>query len=420
MNSFQRGSSEAHLKTAFLAASVSFAVWRCGKAGEEWKDMEGATDDITFFAQTNWRGEGKLFGIRQADRLHHMYVIGKTGTGKSTMMKTMIAQDIAAGRGAALLDPHGDLVEDLVASFPEERTDDLIYFDVPDVELALGYNPFANVPPEKRSLAASGILEVFKKLWADSWGPRLEHILRNAIMALLEQPEATRADIPRLFATERVSNARVREFWLREFEGYPARLRGEAIAPVQNKVGAFLADGLLREVLTRRDKNLDLREVMDEGRILLVNLAKGKVGEDAAALLGSLLVSGIGVAALSRADRPERNRRPFFLFLDEFQSFTTLSLATMLSELRKYGVGLVLSHQYLTQLDERLQDAILGNADTIVCFRVGLADAEILGKEFWPEFRMSDLVALPNYEIYLKLMIDGRVSRGFSAETVVP
>lgn len=389
--------------------------------------MEGVSEnDITVFARTNWRGEGKVFGIRRADRRHHMYMIGKTGTGKTTLLKTMIRQDIDAGRGLAVFDPHGDLVEEFVATIPRERREDLLYFNVPDPTCAIGYNPLANVPPAKRSLVASGVLEVFKKLWADSWGPRLEHLLRNALLALVEIPEATLEDVLRLLedrayrrrVCERVVNRRVGSVWLHEFDGYPERLRAEAVAPIQNKVGAFLADPVLRSILTEREARLDLRRIIDEGKILLVNLAKGKIGEDSAALLGALLVSGIEVAALSRADQPEMDRRDFYLYLDEFQSFTTLSLASMLSELRKYKVSMVLAHQYLTQLDERVRDAILGNAGTVIAFRVGLWDAEILEKEFWPVFRSSDLVGLPNYEIYLKLMIGGRVSRPFSAGTL--
>lgn len=389
--------------------------------------MEGVSEnDITVFARTNWRGEGKVFGIRRADRRHHMYVIGKTGTGKTTLLKTMIRQDIDAGRGLAVFDPHGDMVEDLVTMIPPERRDDLVYFNVPDPNLDFGYNPLANVPPEKRSLVASGVLEVFKKLWIDSWGPRLEHLLRNALLALVEIPEATLEDVLRLLedrayrrrVCERISNRRVRDVWLHEYEDYPVRLRGEAAAPIQNKVGAFLADPVIRAILTERKKRLDLRQIMDEGKILLVNLAKGKIGEDSAALLGALLVSGIEVAALSRADQSEEKRCDFYIYLDEFQSFTTLSLASMLSELRKYRVSMVLAHQYLTQLDERVRDAILGNAGTLIAFRVGLWDAEILEKEFWPEFRAEDLVQLPNHHIYLKLMIKGRVSRPFSGGTV--
>lgn len=389
--------------------------------------MPSSPDDrIALFARTNFRNERRAFGIRQADRLHHMYVIGKTGTGKSTLLETLIRHDIGAGNGLALLDPHGDLVERVLAHAESRRPEDVIYFNVPDTSAPLGFNPLERVPSSKRSLAASGVLEVFKTLWADSWGPRLEHILRNSILALLEHPAATLADILRLLhepefrkdAAMRVRNAQVCQFWLREFAGYPANFRAEAIAPIQNKVGAFLADPIMNAILTQPRSSFDLRLVMDEGRILLVNLSKGRIGEDSARLLGALLVSRIGVAALSRADVPEKSRRDFFVYLDEFQGFTTLSLATMLSELRKYRVGLVLAHQYLAQLDEEIRDAILGNVGTIVTFRVGLEDAEVLEKEFYPEFAAADLIGLPNYNVYVRLMVRGVVSRPFSGETV--
>jgi hypothetical protein len=381
---------------------------------------------ITFFAQTDFRGGGKVFGIKQADRRAHMYLIGKTGTGKSTLLGTLIRQDMDAGRGLALLDPHGDLVERLVEAVPESRREDLIYFNVPDIFQPLGFNPLERVPPQKRSLAAAGLLEVFQMIWADSWGPRLEHILRNALLALVEQPEATLADILRLLddrgfrrlAAGRVASPHVRDFWLREYENYPPRFRAEAIAPLQNKVGAFLADPLLSRILTQPRSDFDLRQVMDQGKVLLVNLAKGKIGADTAALLGALLVARVGLAAVSRADLAEAKRRDFYLYLDEFQSFTTLSLANMLSELRKYRVGMILAHQYLSQLDLQIRDAILGNAGTIICFRVGLADAEILEKEFRPEFSALDLIGLPNYHTYLRLMVDGVVARPFSAKTL--
>jgi type IV secretory pathway TraG/TraD family ATPase VirD4 len=383
---------------------------------------------ITFIGRTNFRADQRIFGIKQADRRAHMYVIGKTGTGKSTLLETMICQDIEAGRGVALLDPHGDLVERVLARIPESRKDDLIYFNVPDNSQPLGFNPLESVPPQKRALAASGLLEVFKKIWADSWGPRLEHILRNALLALFDQPQATLADILRLLddyafrrdAMSRVFNAQVRQFWLHEYESYPARFRAEAIAPLQNKVGAFLADPILNGILAQTKSAFDLRRVMDEGKILLVNLAKGKIGESAAALLGALLVTRIGLAGLSRANMSEANREDFLLYLDEFQSFTTLSLANMLSELRKYRIGIILAHQYLAQVDLQIRDAILGNTGTILVFRIGLADAEILAKEFYPVFSASDLVSLPNYQVYLKLMIDGVVSRPFSANVLAP
>jgi len=380
---------------------------------------------ITFLARTNFRNERRPFGIRQADRLAHMYIIGKTGTGKSTLLETMIRQDVLAGHGLALLDPHGDLVERIFEWIPEERREDLIYFNVPDTSRPLGFNPLENVPPEKRSLAAAGVLEVFKKIWTDSWGPRLEHILRNALLALLEQRSATLGDILRLLDDKDyrklvafgVSNEQVRRFWLKEYEGYPARFRAEAISPVQNKVGAFLANPILNGILTQKRSDFDFRQLMDERKILLVNLAKGKIGEDSTALLGALMVSRIGLAALSRADIPEEERKNFFLYLDEFQSFTTLSLANMLAELRKYRTGLILAHQHLSQIDTQIREAILGNTGTIISFRVGVEDAEIFEKEFSPEFTAQDLIRLPNYDIYLKILVNGEISSPFSAET---
>jgi energy-coupling factor transporter ATP-binding protein EcfA2 len=383
---------------------------------------------ITFFAETNFRNKRVRFGIKQADRRAHMYVIGKTGTGKSTLLETLVRQDIHFGRGVALLDPHGDLVERVVAQIPEHRKDDLIYFNVPDVSKPLGFNPLASVSPLKRPLAASGILEVFKKIWIDSWGPRLEHILRNALLALLDQPQATMGDVLRLLedrsfrkgAAARVENSQVRNFWLKEYENYTARFRIESIAPIQNKVGAFLSNPLLSRILLQTKNDFYLRRVMDEGKILLVNLAKGKIGEDTASLLGALLITRVGLAALSRADVPEEDRKDFYLYIDEFQSFTTLSLTNMLSELRKYRVNMTLSHQYLSQLDPQIRDAILGNVGTLISFRLGATDAEILQKEFYPEFSINDLVSLPNYHIYLKLMISGMISDPFSAKTLAP
>jgi hypothetical protein len=390
-------------------------------------EMQNRADDgVAYFARTNFRGKSRLVGISLADRRHHMLILGKTGTGKSTLIETLVKQDIEVGMGVALLDPHGDLVERVVAEVPPQRRDDLIYFNVPDTARPLGFNPLEPVPSARRPLAASGMLEVFKKLWPDSWGPRLEHILRNALLVLLDQPQATLADVLRLLddktfrknAAGRARSSQVRAFWLREYENYPARFKAEAIAPVQNKVGAFLSDPTLCAILTQPHSSLDLRRVMDDGKILLVNLAKGRLGEDSAALLGALLVSRIGFAALSRADVAEHKRRDFFLYLDEFPTFTTLSLASMLSELRKYRTNLAVAAQYLGQAEDQVRDAILGNVGTIVTFRVGLGDAEVLEKESCPEFKAEDLVSLPNHNIYTRVMIDGKVSRPFSAETL--
>lgn len=384
--------------------------------------------EITFFAETNFRNKQVRFGIKRDDRRAHTYVIGKTGTGKSTLLETLIRQDIASRQGLALLDPHGDLVEKVLAHLPEERKDDLIYFNVTDHAQPLGLNPLDSIAASKRPLAASGLLEVFKKIWLDSWGPRLEHIMRNALLALLDQPQATLADVLRLLddqafrkrAVAKIQNAQVHNFWTKEYENYPARFRLEAIAPIQNKVGAFLANPVLNKILTQTKNAFYLRRVMDEGKILLVNLAKGKIGEDTAALLGALLITRIGLAALSRADIPESDRRDFYLYVDEFQNFTTLSLASMLSELRKYRVNMVFAHQYLSQLDPQVRDAILGNVGTFISFRLGVSDAEILEKEFYPTFSTKDLVSLPNYHTYLKLMINGMISDPFSAKILSP
>lgn len=377
---------------------------------------------------TDFRHRTVQFGIKQRDRRAHMYILGKTGTGKSTLLETLIRQDLTKGHGLALLDPHGDLVEKVLAGLPEGRRADLVYFDATDASRPLGFNPLESVAAQYRPLAASGLLSVFQHIWADSWGPRLEHILRNALLALLEQPSASLADIPRLLddnafrkqVAAKITNEQVRDFWLKEYAGYPARFRAEAIAPIQNKVGAFLASPLIHNIINQERSAFRLRKVMDEGKILLVNLAKGKIGADTSTLLGALLVSRLGLAALSRADQPEEKRRDFYLYLDEFHNFTTLSLVGMLSELRKYRLNLILAHQYLAQLDERLLAAILGNVGTIISFRIGPSDSEIIAQEFAPEFSATDPVNLPNYHIYLKLMIDGRVSSPFSAATLPP
>lgn len=385
-------------------------------------------DAPTLFAKTTFRNWGAVFGIKQTDRRSHMYMVGKTGTGKSTLLETLIVQDIAADRGVALLDPHGDLVERVLAQVPTRRVPDVVYFNVPDAAHPVAFNPLDWVPEDKRSLAASGMLQAFKKLWPDYWGPRLEHVLRNAILTLVEQRAATLADILRLVSdvafrkeiASRLTNQRLREFWLREFEQYTRSYRADSIAPIQSKVGAFLADPRLNAILTRPKSAFDLRQVIDEGKILLVNLAKGRIGEDGSSLLGSLLVSRLELAALSRADAPEELRRDFFLYLDEFHTFTTLSLATMLAELRKYRVSLIMAHQYLAQLEPDVRHAVLGNAGTIISFRVGPEDAQTLAREFAPELEPVDLIKLPNYHVYLKLMVDGAPTGAFSACTLAP
>src|SRR3989449_1428546 len=380
---------------------------------------------ISLLAATNFRNDHRRFGIKRADRRAHTYIIGKTGTGKSTLIANLARQDLVHGEGFALLDPHGDLVEHVLRLVPEARRGDLIYLNVPDTSHPVAFNPLESGQPAVKPLVASGLISVFKKIWAESWGPRMEYILRNALLALLDWPSSTLLDIPRLLddsAFRRnvllyVRNDQVRRFWLREYENYPARFRAEAISPIQNKVGEFLVNPILRNIVGQPKSAFDLRRVMDEGKILLVNLAKGKIGEDTSSLLGAMLVTKISLAALSRAELAEADRRDFYLYADEFPTFTTTSFAGMRSEMRKYHVGLVLAHQYIEQLDETLRGAILGHRGKTIAFRVGLSDAEVLEKEFYPEFATSDLVNLPNYHIYLKLMIDGVVSKPFSAVT---
>jgi len=383
---------------------------------------------ITHFARTNARNDRRVFGIKQPDRLSHMYIIGKTGTGKSTLLERLVLSDIEAGQGLVLVDPHGDLAERIAARIPAHRKDDLIYLNVPDRSQPFGYNPLKRVTPERRPLAGSGLLEVFEKMWPEAWGVRMEHIFRNALLALLDQPQASLPDVLKLLSDKRyrkealrhIDNRQVRAFWEDEYEKYSDRMRADGIAPIQNKVGAFLADPTLYRILTNPERPINIRRIMDEGKILLVNLAKGQIGEDASSLLGGLLVTTIGLAAFSRQDTELAARRPFYCYLDEFQNFTTLSMANMFSELRKYRVGMIVVHQYLYQLDPAVQYAVLGNTGTLISFRLGPKDASFIGLEFQEKFAPIDLMNLPNYHIYLKLMIDGTPSIPFSAETLAP
>lgn len=380
------------------------------------------------FARTNARRPFRTFGIKEIDRFSHMYVIGKTGVGKTTLLETLLRHDIMAGHGCALIDPHGDFVTRVAAAIPAHRKSDVVYLDVSDPAQPFAYNPLARVSPERRSLVASGLMEVFKKMWGAAWGVRMEHILRNALLALLDQPAATLGDVPLLLNDKdfrkrvlaNVTNDQVLQFWKLEYERYSPRYRADAIGPILNKVGAFLADPKLNRIFTRSEGAVRLRSIMDEGKVLLVNLAKGKIGEDSAAILGGLLVTSLGLAAYSRADMPESERRPFYIYVDEFQNFTTLAIANMLSELRKFGVGMVLAHQYLHQLEVDIRHAVLGNAGTLISFRLGPEDSAFIAREFEPYFDHLDLMNLPNHEIYIKLMIDGTPSRPFSATTLAP
>ena len=382
--------------------------------------------NITYLARTDFRNGGEMFGIKREDRFSHVYVIGKTGTGKSTLLERMALQDLERGNGFALIDPHGDLVERIADRVPPNRLLDVLYLNAADPTQPYGYNPLRRVRQDRIALAASGLMEVFQKMWPEAWGVRMEHILRNVLMALLEQPAATLHDVLRLVSDSKyrksvaasLQNETVRTFLLKEFDRFTFGYRADGIAPIQNKVGAFLADPLLNRILTAPKQDIHVRRIMDEGRVLLVNLAKGRIGEDSSSLLGGMLVTTIGLAGYSRADIDPTKRRDFFVYVDEFQSFTTLALANMLSEMRKYRVGFAVAHQYLHQLTADIRHAVLGNAGTLISFRVGAEDLPYLAREFHEAFDQIDLLQLPNHHIYLKLMIDGMPSLPFSAVTL--
>lgn len=382
-------------------------------------------DPLVFIGRTKWREMDKAFGLRPADRRAHMYVIGKTGTGKSSLLEGMVRQDVLAGNGLALFDPHGDLAERLNAWIPESRRSDVIYLDVPDPEQPFGFNPLEGVPPLRRSLAANGIVETLKKLFDDAWGIRLEYILRSALLLLLEQPEATLSDVVRLFhekefrkeAAERATNDQVKYFWTTEFEKFGQR-RSEAVTPIENKLGSLLVDPFVSRILTVKKSTFHPREVMDSGKVLIVNLAKGKIGEAPAMLFGGLLVTMLGLAGLARADTAHDARRDFFMYLDEFQTFTTLALVNMLAELRKYGMGLVLANQFLDQINTEVRNAILGNVGTLVVFRVGAMDAERLVKELQPNLAPYELTLLPNRMFWIRSLVGGQSVEPFTGVTI--
>lgn len=386
--------------------------------------MTNQSEDILYFAKTNYRFEGVPFGIRQADRLLHTYIIGKTGTGKTTLLETKTRQDIEHGRGLCLIDPHGDLVSRIKSSIPEHRKADVVYLDITDPTQPWGYNPITRVSYEKRALVASSILETLKKLWSSAWGVKLEHLLRFTLLALLDLPTSDISDIPKMLydkefratTIKHVQNKEVVQFWKKEFPRYSYF----DILPVLNKVGSMLAYPTIKRVLIENTQRLSLRKLMDEQKILLVNLSKGSIGEDVAHILGAVLLTSISSAAFSRVDIDEEKRIPFFVYLDEFQNFTTLSLVNMLSELRKYKVGMILAHQYLDQLDPDIKRAVLGNVGTHISFRIDAFDATLMAMKMTPDFEVVDFINLPNHHIYLTLMIEGRPSKPFSATTLKP
>lgn len=385
-------------------------------------------NDLTVFAETNYRDRRQRFGIMRDDRRRHMYVIGKTGMGKSTLLQNMVIGDINAGNGFCLVDPHGDFADMMLDYIPAHRINDVVYFDPADRDYPIAFNVMESIDPEYTHLVAAGLVGVFKKIWADSWGPRLEYLLRNSILALIEAPNSTLLGVLRMFTDkdyrmsvlEHVKDPVVRSFWLNEYANYPDRMQAEAISPIQNKVGQFLSIGLIRNIVGQTKSSIDVRELMDQKKIVLMNLAKGRIGEDASALFGAMFVTKVQLAAMSRTDMDEEDREDFYLYVDEFQNFATDSFADILSEARKYRLCLIMAHQYIAQLEERVRDAVFGNVGTLVAFRVGAGDAEYMSREFEPVFSETDLVNLPKFQIMLKLMINGVASQAFSAATLPP
>ncbi len=389
-------------------------------------------DIITVFAKTNFRNQEVPFGIKTDDRRRHMYLVGKTGMGKTSLMENMVIQDIRNGHGVAFLDPHGDSVQKILNCVPSSRVNDVIYFNPADLEHPIAFNILEAVDSKYKHLVASGLMGVFTKIWANLWSARMEYILNNTILALLDSPGNTMLGIPRMYVDKKyrkkivdnVKDPMVRAFWVDEFANYAEKYRTEAVAPIQNKVGQFLSSGIVRNIVGQSRSTIDLREVMDNNKILIMDLSKGKVGEDNSALLGAMLVTKLQLAAMSRTDIPEAERKDFYLYVDEFQNFATESFATILSEARKYRLNLIVGHQYIAQLEQekstKVRDAIFGNVGTIVLFRIGAADAEFLETEFDPTFLPNDMVNLPKYNIILKLMINGVASEPFSATTLAP
>ncbi len=386
---------------------------------------------VTFFGLTSFRNQKKKFGIKQDDRRRHFYTVGKTGMGKSNLMENMAIQDIQNGHGIAYVDPHGEGAEKLLDFVPKERINDVIFLNPADLDFPIAFNVMEKVDFKYRHLVAGGLMGVFKKVWPDVWSARMEYILNNVILALLEYPDSTLLGVNRMLAdpeyrklvVAEVKDPIVKAFWVTEYARYTQRYEIEATAAIQNKVGQFMSNALIRNIIGQTKSTINMRKIMDEGKILILDLSKGRIGEDNSRLLGALLITKIQLAAMSRVDIPEEQRNDFYLYVDEFQNFATESFANILSEARKYRLCLIIGHQYIGQLedkDTKVRDAVFGNVGTMAVFRVGAEDAEFLEKEFSPEFTAEDLVNLSKYNIYLKLMIDGVSSHPFSAGTLAP
>ncbi len=388
-------------------------------------------EKITFFAKTDARGQNIPFGIKAKDRQRHMYVIGKTGMGKSTLLENMAAQDIMNGEGMAFIDPHGSAAEVLLDYVPEHRVKDVVYFAPFDMGNPVAFNVMEDVGEDKRHLVVSGLMSTFKKIWVDAWSARMEYILTNTLLALLEYPDTTLLSVNRMLSNKAyrqqvvdyVKDPAVKSFWNDEFANYTERMAAEAVPAIQNKIGQFTGNPLIRNIIGQPHSSFDIRQMMDEKKILIMNLSKGLIGETNANLLGSMLTTRIYLAAMSRANLPVHVMKTmpnFYFYVDEFQSFANSTFANILSEARKYHLNLIIAHQYVDQMEEDVRSAVFGNVGTTVAFRVGPFDAEVLETVFTPQFTAIDLVNLGFAQIYLSLMIDGVGSQPFSAQTLPP
>ena len=386
-------------------------------------------EKLTYIGQVDYRNKSITFGIKAGDRTRHTYIIGKTGMGKSTLLENLAIQDIQNGEGLCVIDPHGSMAEKLLDYIPESRINDVIYFAPFDTDSPIGLNVLEKVDKEKRHLVVNGIMAAFKKIWVDAWSARMEYILNNIMLALLENEGQSLLGVNRMltdkeyrkFIVSNVTDPTVKEFWEKEYANYSERFAQEAAPAIQNKVGQFVGNPLIRNIIGQNKTSIDLRDVMDTKKILIVNLSKGKVGEGNANLIGSLLITKIYLAAMSRADvGPYELEKlpPFYMYVDEFQNFANESFANILSEARKYNLALTVAHQYIEQMTDEVKSAVFGNVGTMITFRVGATDAEVFEKEFAPKFILDDFVNLSAYQIYLRLMIDGQGSQPFSARTL--
>lgn len=388
-------------------------------------------EHITYFAETNFRNQQTRFGIKSRDRTRHMYVVGKSGVGKSTLLENMAIQDIENGEGVAVLDPHGSFAEKMLDYIPMHRIKDVVYFAPFDTDNPVSFNMLEDVGPGRRHFVASGLMSTFKKIWVDAWSARMEYILNNILLALLEYPGSTLLGVNRMLSDKdfrnevvnNISDPSVKAFWTDEFAKYGERYMQEAGAAIQNKIGQFTANPLVRNIIGQPKSSFDVRTIMDNQKILIVNLSKGRIGEQNTSLLGSMIITKIYIAAMSRADVSSARMIDlpnFYFYVDEFQSFANESFADILSEARKYKLALIIAHQYIAQMEEPVRDAVFGNVGTSVSFRVGPLDSEMLEKVYAPQFVANDLVNLGFAQIYLSLMINDMGSQPFSARTIAP